>query len=422
MTLTADRPGLARRDIEIFSGCRHERPESLALRLEALATYLRIEPPDRVRHLWRFTDPGALLPEVVPLDVSPADLPSGAGREEGLAVTLASEGLPRCSPALLAAGLDILPLSDAVPFGAPLGRAVPAEHGLFEALNAATWSSGFWLRVPRGRVLAEPIRVVVPAAGSVSLPRLLVSLDEGAAATVIEEHTGGAATRVIGVSELFVAPGAQLQHILLQRWSAEVKGHLTVRARLARDARFLMVLASLGGSVFKLDAGADLLGPGARSELVGVAMGAGRQHLDHHTLHRHAAGHTWSNLDFRTVMTERARSVYTGLIRIEEAAPQSEAYQENRNLLLGDRTRADSIPELEILTDEVSCTHGATTSSVDAEQMFYLQSRGIQLPHASRLIVRGFLEGALQRLPAILQDDVESVVDERLGRLWGGER
>jgi len=116
----------------------------------------------------------------------------------------------------------------------------------------------------------------------------------------------------------------------------------------------------------------------------------------------------------------RARSAYTGLIRIEPGAPQSEAYQENRNLMLSEACRADTIPELEILTDEVACTHGATVAPVDPEHLFYLRSRGIPPAGALRLVVRGFLENTLRRLPESLRGGVETLVDARLARLTGG--
>jgi Fe-S cluster assembly protein SufD len=166
--------------------------------------------------------------------------------------------------------------------------------------------------------------------------------------------------------------------------------------------------------------GAVLDGEGSRSEMVGVTLSEGRQHLDHHTLHEHRAGRTFSNLDFRAAVAGRARSTYTGLIRIDTGAPGSEAYQQNRNLLLSPRAHADTIPELEILTDEVSCSHGATVAPVDPEHVFYLQSRGIPAAEALRLVVRGFLEETLQRVPQNLRPALEELVAGRLQRLGQG--
>jgi Fe-S cluster assembly protein SufD len=372
-----------------------------------------------VQHLWRFTDPADLLPEapLPPPDVNEETrLP-----EEGPAVLLVPGQLPRWNAAAAAAGLVLFPLSHGDPRAWPLGEAVPATHGLFEALNAAAWSSGLCVRVPRGRILETPLRILLPAARAASLPRLLVMVESGAEATIIEDHLGGGdRTRVVGVSELFLAPNAHLRHVLVQRWEAGAAGHLTLRGRLERDAGLFAVLATLGGRRAKLDVGAVLDGEGSRSEMVGVALGEGRQHFDHHTRHEHHAGRTYSNLDFRAAVSGRARSTYTGLIRIDTGAPGSEAYQENRNLLLSPRAHADTIPELEILTDEVSCSHGATVAPVDPEHVFYLQSRGIPAVEALRLVVRGFLEETLQRIPASLRPALEELVAGRLSRLGPG--
>jgi Fe-S cluster assembly protein SufD len=136
-------------------------------------------------------------------------------------------------------------------------------------------------------------------------------------------------------------------------------------------------------------------------------------------VHRHTSGHTWSNIDFKAAVTDRARSAYTGLIRIERDAGASEAFQENRNLLLSERARADTIPELEILTDDVSCSHGATAAPVDPEQLFYLQSRGLTAREALRQVVRGFVEPTLALMPEGLRAEIEKLIEARLQRIEG---
>ena len=186
------------------------------------------------------------------------------------------------------------------------------------------------------------------------------------------------------------------------------------RAEVGRDATLLTAITSLGSAVTKSDFGSLLAGPGATVELWGFLFGEGRQHFDHHTLHDHRAGHTYSNLDFKVVLRDRARSAYTGLIRIEPDAPESEAYQENRNLLLNDGARAESIPELEILTDAVKCTHGATVGTLDPLHLFYLMCRGLPRPEAVRLIVGGFIEPTLSRLPEDLSRRLRGHVEERI--------
>ena len=379
----------------------------------------RPELPDRVRHLWRYTDPERILPQRELR--SSTDAPEPVVLPEGPAVLLVAGQAPQLNAAAETCGLTLTPLRLGDTDLTELGRAVPADHGYFEALNATAFDAGLLIRAPRNLNLTEPLRVVIPApADADSLPRLLVVADTGAAITVVEDHLGGDQDSVvIGVTEILIAANAEVRHVLVQRWQPGVVGHLTERAVLDRDARFFGASVGLGGAVVKTDVGSRLAGPGARSELVGIALAEKRQHLDHHTTHHHTSERTWSNIDFKAAVSDRARSVYTGLIRIEEDAPASEASQENRNLLLSESARIDTIPELEILTDDVSCSHGATVAPVDQEQIFYLQSRGLTPDEALRLVVRGFVESTLRRVPEDLRAELAPLVEARLQRLEG---
>lgn len=400
---------------------RREEPAAAAVwRREALAVLGRVHYPDRVQHLWRYTDPDRLRPRGLlqrsTAESVVADLPDGP------AVLLLADRPPQLNAAAAGCGLVIAPLF-ADPADLELaGRAVPAGHGYFEALNAVAWNAGLVIRAPRGLALRAPLRVIVPAgAGGDVLPRVLVVAAENSAVTIVEEHTGGGpAGVVIGVTEILAAANSDVRHVLVQRWADGQVGHLTQRTRVERDARFLGATAGFGGSIAKLDLGAQLVGPGARSELVGVALPERRQHLDHHTVQQHASGRTWSNIDFKAAVADRARSVYTGLIRIEKDAPGSEAFQENRNLLLAETARADTIPELEILTDDVRCSHGATVAPVDPEQLFYLQSRGLAADESLRLVVRGFVEPTLRQVPEDLRQELAAMLAARLQRLGEG--
>lgn len=422
-------PLLDSEQVSIHSRERGESAQAMNARRSGAAALLTTPFPDRVRHLWRYTDPQRLVPQqlldpaaatvtaAVPADLLASfDALDAAGKP---AILVWPGQPPQLSAAARDSGLAVVSLAGDAPVGERLGQAVPAEHGWFEALNLAAWAVGVAIEAPAGLILAEPVRVLVPAvAGQDLLPRLLLVAGRGASLTLVEEHLGGGADGlVVGVTEVLVDAGAEVRHVLVQRWHDGQRGHLTQRARLDRDARYHGAIASLGGSLAKLDLGAILAGPGARSELVGVTLPRGRQRLDHHTLHRHTAGHTWSNIDFKAAVFDRARSAYTGLIRIEKNAPVSEAYQENRNLLMTDRARVDTIPELEILTDEVSCSHGATVAPLDPEHIFYLQSRGLPRDQALRHIVRGFVEPTLRLVPEGLREELEVLIEARLDGL-----
>ncbi|HBR89338.1 MAG TPA: Fe-S cluster assembly protein SufD, partial [Microbacterium sp.] len=210
----------------------------------------------------------------------------------------------------------------------------------------------------------------------------------------------GASPRVIAhaVTEASVGKNAQLQYVNVQNWGTRTRSHYTQKIHLRRDAKAVSVGVGLGGLYNKTDVRTELRGDNAYSEMIGVLFGDASQHFDNHTEHIHVHGHTYSDLDFKVVLENSARSAYTGLIRIDVDAADSEAYQENRNLLLDKECRAESIPELEILNENVRCTHGATVGPIDEEQVFYLLTRGLSLRAAERIIVEGFFATVLDRI------------------------
>jgi len=395
-----------------------------AKRQDALRTLLETPLPDRVRHLWRYTDAKKLIPRRSSSSASLKGLQNEPPVPHGGALILISpQGRPQVALSHEAekAGLRVLPLAEARDAEGLVGSVVPPTLGLFEAMSAAGWSSGVFVGVPKNVDLPGPVHIVLSAQAGAFLPRVLFRCGELSRATIVEEHVGtGDLVQVISVTEVIVDEGAQAQHVLLQRLNEGSTGHFTTRGRLAQNANLATILASFGGTEIKMDLGAILAGPGARSEIVGFVLGEGRQRMDHHTVHDHRAPHTSSNIDFKVVLTDRARSAYTGLIRIEEKMAGSEAFQENRNLLLSETARADTIPELEILTDDVQCSHGATVSPMDPEQVFYLESRGLPWREAERLIVRGFLEETISRVPDGLREPFEEIVQERIKHFLHG--
>jgi Fe-S cluster assembly protein SufD len=404
--------------VEELSRAAGEDASLLASRREARDRLAPLELPSRARHLWRYTAPSRFLPPTDPTAAVPAAVSPAWRTDEALAgaALVAGGALRRIELDQQArkAGVAIEDLHQARLDG-QLGRLVPAGHGFVEAINAAAWRGGVLIRVPRGVMLEQPIRIRI-VANALTLPRVVVVAGEGSSFEVVEGHVGGEAQRsqVLGVSELFVGAGAEVRYGLVQRWDTTVVGHLTTRARVEDGARFQMSLASFGGAVFKADVGAILAGEHAEVETFGVAMGGDRQHFDHHTEHLHESGKTHSNLDFKVALTGAARSAYTGMIRIAPGAAGAEAYQENRNLLLSADSRAESIPELEILTDDVKCSHGATVAPLDPEQLFYLGSRGLPRGQAMRVIVYGFLDQTLHRLPQATRERIEALVADRL--------
>jgi Fe-S cluster assembly protein SufD len=302
-----------------------------------------------------------------------------------------------------------------------LGTLIEPGYDWYTAIAAATRSGGVFVHVPDGVQAAAPIRIFqwLDGAGAIAMPRSVISIGKGARATVIEEELSDGTEGLAfhnGGTEVFVGENAYLIHATLQDWGRNVYHYSNHRARIARDGELQWIQTMLGSRMAKANSYFDLAGPGARAYVNGFMFGDSRQHFHLHTLQRHQVDHTTSDLLIKTCLKQRARSVYQGLIQVSEGAQRTDAYQANRNLLLSDQARADSIPGLEILANDVRCTHGATIGHVDDEQMYYLQSRGLRSAEAQRLIVEGFFAPVLDRIPLeSVRDELRQVIQRKIG-------
>ncbi len=278
----------------------------------------------------------------------------------------------------------------------------------FAALHQALVSSGTFLYVPRGVEIELPIEIFHWLGGENSsvFPHLLLVADELAKVTVIE-HFGSlvpqAAGFACGVNDLISGPGAKVTYVCAQTWGDNVRALQINTTTVDHDASAMSLNLHLGGRYSRFESLSRLIGEGARSDLLAVAVATGEQEFDARTLQDHVMPHTSSDLLYKNALDGRARCTFGGLIRVEPHAHFTDAYQKVRNLLLSDDAEANSMPGLEILADNVRCTHGATSGQIEEDEIFYLRSRGIPLPVAQRLIVTGFLDEVIRRLsqPAI---------------------
>jgi Fe-S cluster assembly protein SufD len=273
----------------------------------------------------------------------------------------------------------------------------------FAAHNAAEWKHGLLVRVPAGLELQQPlyVRVTSSVQDAALFWRVLVVAEEGSRFSFIEEHAS-AAPDLPGysnvVAELFVGDGAKLEYVSIQNLSRETWHFASHRATVGRDAELDWVAGGFGSKKGKIRIENDLAGQGGTSRVTGAYFADGAQHLDYDTLQRHIAPNTTSDFAFKGALRDKARAVWRGMIRVEEEAQKTNAYQENRNLLLSPDAHADSIPGLEIEANDVRCTHGATVSQVDRDELFYCMARGLSRGEAERLIVRGFYQEIFDRI------------------------
>jgi Fe-S cluster assembly protein SufD len=358
----------------------------------ALEAYRALPLPDTSMEHWRFTNLEGFDPDAF------AGAPS-AEIETMLDLDVAAFAT------VTADGIEIERVPDGITF-APL----PEEHERlyslvgwdekFAAHNAAMWKNGLLVVVPRGVELEKPLYVRVAVTGQ-TFWRLLVVAEEGARFSLIEEYASPSpdtAAYSNAVTELFVEPTAKLEYVSLQNLSQETWHFASHHAHVDRDAELDWVAGGFGSKRGKVWIQNDLAGRGATSRVTGAYFADGTQHLDYDTFQEHIAPDCESDFAFKGALREKATAVWRGMIRVEKDAQKTNAYQECRNLMLSPTTHAVPIPGLEILANDVRCTHGATVGRVDREQLFYLQSRGLSRAEAERLIVRGFFQDVLDRI------------------------
>lgn len=367
-------------------------------RAEAAARYAELPAPTKKDEAWRFTDlagfdpaaftatgPALAVAHDPMLDIAVAAVATVT--ESGIEIGAAP------------AGVTFARLEETHPL---LGTLVGADEK-FAAHNAAEWRNGLLVQVAKGTVLDAPlyVKVVNTVDGGTLFHRLLVVAEAGSRFTLIEEASS-AAPELKGysnaVAELFVEQGAKLEYVSIQNLSQETWHFASHHARVERDAELDWVAGGFGSKRGKVRIQNDLAAPGATSRVTGAYFADGDQHLDYDTFQEHAAPHTTSDFAFKGALRDEASTVWRGMIRVEKDAQKTDAYQQNRNLLLSKKAHADSIPGLEIMANDVRCTHGATLGQVDRDMLFYLMARGLTRQDAERMIVRGFFQDVLDRI------------------------
>jgi len=359
---------------------------------EALEAYRALPLPDTTEEHWRFTDLRGFDPE---------SFTGAASAEVSTMLDLDVAGYATVT----ADGIEISKAPEGVRFE-PLPEDFDRLYSLvgwdekFAAHNAAMWQHGLLVVVPEGVVLEQPLYVRIAVTGQ-TFWRLVVVAEGGSRASLIEEYASpDASTEAYSnaVTELFVEPSAKLEYVSLQNLSTETWHFASHHARVERDGELDWVAGGFGSKKGKTRIQNDLNGRGATSRVTGAYFGDGDQHLDYDTFQKHIAPDCESDFAFKGALRDNSTVVWRGMIRVEPDAQKTNAYQECRNLMLSPTAHAVPIPGLEILANDVRCTHGATVGRVDREDLFYLMSRGLSRPEAERLIVRGFFQNVLDRI------------------------
>lgn len=286
-----------------------------------------------------------------------------------------------------------------------MGKVVQADDGKFAALAEGYSQTGVLLYVPKGVTVDQPLHSLFWAPGNdlAFISHVMICLEEGASATYVHEFasptlTSGQSLQA-GVVEIYVGPSASLRFVELQSLGEHVWNFSHERVQVERDGKIDWIFGSLGSHLTKNFLDLDLVGRGSEGRMSGFYFTDDGQHLDHDTQQNHLSPNTTSDLLFKGALLGKSRSVWQGMIYVAPGADKTDGYQANRNLILDSNSRADSIPGLEIKADDVRCSHGATIGKIDPDQIFYLLSRGIPQKEAEQLIVEGFFDPIMQRIP-----------------------
>jgi Fe-S cluster assembly protein SufD len=303
-----------------------------------------------------------------------------------------------------------------------LGRVVTADD-VFTRWNEDAWDGGAFVWVPRGVRVDAPILLtaVTAAAGTALQRRVLIVLEEGAEAEVWEQYLSGddeSETLLNTVVELVVGQNAKLRYVCGQDLNEKSWIFGAQRAEVARDGSLDWVVVGFGGANGRVRTETLLAGEGAQGKVTGAYAPHGRQHVDFDTTQEHGAPNTTSDLAFRGILADRSQAVWRGMIKVDPGAQQTDAFQECRNLLLSKRAHADAIPGLEILANDVRCTHAAAIAQIDKEQLFYLRSRGLGEPTAQRLVIDGFMQELVERFEeGPIREAMSGALERRLSRI-----
>jgi Fe-S cluster assembly protein SufD len=391
--------------------------------------------PTRKDQAWRFSN-------VDLLDLTPFKFGGTLPDKDRNAILEQSRGLDKVAARLIFAGEQLIErdvVSDQLKkrgvIFQPLERAMVEHRELFRkhfmsqpatlgsakfaALHQALVSSGTFLYVPRGVEIELPIEIFhwLHGENASVFPHLLLVTDELAKVTVIESFRSldrQAPGFACGVNDLITGPGAKVTYICAQNWGTNVVALQMNTTIVDHDASAMSLNLHLGGKYSRFESLSRLSGEGGRSDLLAISVANGTQEFDARTLQDHVSPHTASDLLYKNALDDRARTTFGGLIRVEPHAHFTDAYQKVRNLLLSDDSEANSMPGLEILADNVRCTHGATSGQVDKDELFYLRTRGIPVSVAQRLIVSGFLNEVIRRLDhEAIADHLRRLVEDK---------
>jgi Fe-S cluster assembly protein SufD len=396
----------------------------------ALAEYEKLPVPVRKDEPWRFANLKALdlsaFVDAAPVASEGRLINASTGLAETAAkLVLGNNSLLHRGAAALPKGVILETLESAAANHAELFKkyfmAQPVELGSrkYAALHKARVAGGAFLYVPANTSVELPIELFqwVEGANASVFPHTLIVCGENSRVTVVDyfKSADQLPAFACGVNDLHLARGAKLTYIAVQDWSRDTTAFHLNSTIVDRDATATALIANFGGAYLRGESLSRLVGEGARSEMYSINPVEGTREIDQRTLQDHVAPHATSDLLYLNALDDKSRTIFAGLIKVQPGAKGTDAYQKVKNLILSDDADPNSMPGLEILNDEVRCSHGATNGPVSADELFYMEARGIPADKARRLIVNGFFNSLLERVEnETLRAHLETLVAARL--------
>jgi Fe-S cluster assembly protein SufD len=405
MTAVAEQTGAW---LENFTGQRRAEPWMQALRAAAFQRFAQLGFPTTHDEDWRFTSVAPIARTKFELPNTNWEMKNGDFPALFFNGRLAADGLPK--------GVRLATRDE---IEVHLARYASYEDRAFVALNTAFLDEIVALRIERGAVVEEPVHILyggpVTAASPVAVhPRTLILAGAASQCAIVEHYVSGRGAYLTNaVTELAVGDGAVVDHYKIQTEGAEAFHIGSMSASLGRSANFTTTSIALGGALVRNDVTATL-SEGTEATLNGLYVAGGSQHVDNHTTIDHAMPHGSSRELYKGILDGRAHAVFNGRILVRQDAQKTDSKQTNKNLVLSDDATIDTKPELQIFADDVRCTHGATIGQLDAESLFYLQSRGIGRSDARRLLTYAFAQDIVDRIKVpSLRDSLERILFEK---------
>lgn len=404
------------------------------LKTAGAAEFESLPLPSRRDEFWRFSNTKALDPQ----DFTPA---RPLAKDIAESLIAASKGLSgTCGSFVFAndhllarhsdvelekSGVQWLPLSEALQTHSQLlnrwfmQNASALGSSKFHALHRASLREGALLYIPKGVHLSAPLQTFrwVAGSGQAVFPHTIVIAEEDSSVTLVDwfKSAGEARNFSCGITDLYIGAGANVRYASVQEWSRQTVSLHNNTTSVAENGNATHLSLHLGGHFSRNESVSRLNGSGARSNMLAVTVADAVQEFDQRTLQDHRWPDTHSDLLYKNALYDEAKTIVSGLIRVEPHAHRTDAFQKVRNLILSPNAEANSLPGLEILADQVRCSHGATTGEIDAEELFYMQARGIPAREAYRLITFGFLNEALERFPdESVRDSLQATLRDRL--------